>query len=128
MLQQRWKNNLSFEHEYCNFQASLVGSDCKESACKAVWWVWSLGWEDFLEESLATHSSTLAWRILGQRSLVGYSPWGHKKSDTTEWLSTAQNYNFHGTIEVMKKNHKYQQQFVYQEPDMRQTLVVSGSI
>ena len=24
----------------------------------------------------------------GQRSLVGYSPWGHKESDTTEWLST----------------------------------------
>ena len=23
----------------------------------------------------------------GQRSLVGYSPWGHKESDTTEWLS-----------------------------------------
>ena len=22
----------------------------------------------------------------GQRSLVGHSPWGHKKSDTTEWL------------------------------------------
>ena len=22
----------------------------------------------------------------GQRSLVGYSPWGHKESDTTEWL------------------------------------------
>ena len=27
----------------------------------------------------------LAWRILhGQRSLVGYSPWGRKESDTTE--------------------------------------------
>ena len=26
----------------------------------------------------------------GQRSLVGYSPWGHKESDITEWLSTAQ--------------------------------------
>ena len=26
----------------------------------------------------------------GQRSLVGHSPWGHKESDTTEWLSTAQ--------------------------------------
>ena len=26
----------------------------------------------------------------GQRSLAGYSPWGHKESDTTEWLSTAQ--------------------------------------
>ena len=24
----------------------------------------------------------------GQRSLVGYSPWGHKESDTTEQLST----------------------------------------
>ena len=27
----------------------------------------------------------------GQRSLVGYSPWGHKESDMTKWLSTAQN-------------------------------------
>ena len=26
----------------------------------------------------------------GQRSLVVYSPWGHKESDMTEWLSTAQ--------------------------------------
>ena len=24
----------------------------------------------------------------GQRSLAGYSPWGQKESDTTEWLST----------------------------------------
>ena len=23
----------------------------------------------------------------GQRSLAGYSPWGHKESDTTEWLT-----------------------------------------
>jgi len=26
-------------------------------------WVSSLGWEDALEEGLATHSSILAWRI-----------------------------------------------------------------
>ena len=25
--------------------------------------VWSLGWEDPLEEEVATHSSILAWRI-----------------------------------------------------------------
>ena len=25
----------------------------------------------------------------GQRSLVGYSPWGHKESDTAEQVSTA---------------------------------------
>ena len=27
----------------------------------------------------------------GQRSLAGYSPWGHKESDTTERLSTSLN-------------------------------------
>ena len=26
-------------------------------------WVQSLGWEDFLEEEMATHSSVLAWDI-----------------------------------------------------------------
>ena len=37
-------------------------------------WVQSLGWEDSLEEGMATHSSILDWEILGQRSLVGNSP------------------------------------------------------
>ena len=37
-------------------------SDSKESACKAGDWVRSLGWEDTLEEGMATHSSSLAWR------------------------------------------------------------------
>ena len=37
-------------------------SDSKESACKAGDWVQSLGWEDTLEEGMATHSSSLAWR------------------------------------------------------------------
>ena len=36
--------------------------------------VWPRGWEDPLGESMAPHSSILAWRIHGQRSLVGYSP------------------------------------------------------
>ena len=90
-------------------------------------WVQSLGWEDPLENEMATHSSILAWEIprteepcglwsmgslrvrhdwatslslftfmhwrrkwqptpvflleksQGQRSLVGYSPWGHRR-------------------------------------------------
>ena len=33
---------------------------------------------------MATHSSTLAWKSHGQRSLVGYSPWGHEELDITE--------------------------------------------
>ena len=45
----------------------------------------SPGREDPLEEGMATHSSVLAWRISRiTRSLVGYSRWGHKESDTTE--------------------------------------------
>ena len=44
----------------------------------------SLGLEDPLEEGMAIHSSTFAWRIHGQRSQVGYSPWGRKELDTTE--------------------------------------------
>ena len=34
----------------------------------------SLGREDPLEEEVATHSNILAWKVHGQRSLVGYSP------------------------------------------------------
>ena len=33
---------------------------------------------------MATHSSILAGKSYGQRSLVGYSMWGHKELDTTE--------------------------------------------
>ena len=48
----------------------------------------SLGREDPLEKEMAIHPSTVAWKIHGQRSLVGYSPWGHKESDTTESSAT----------------------------------------
>ena len=43
--------------------------------------VQSLGWEDLLEKEVATHTSILAWKFHGQRSLASYSPWGHKGSD-----------------------------------------------
>ena len=65
----------------------------KESACNArdtgdVSLIPGLGrslvWEDPLEKKTATDSSILAWKIHGQRSLVGYSPWGCKELDTTE--------------------------------------------
>ena len=40
---------------------------------------------------MATYSSILCLENThGQRSLAGYSPWGHKESDTTERLSTAE--------------------------------------
>ena len=44
-------------------EASLVAQVVKN--LHAIWetWVLSLGWEDPLEEGVATHSSILAWRI-----------------------------------------------------------------
>ena len=48
------------------------------------WQVRSLGQKDPLEEGMATHSSTLAWRIPWTQGLVGYSPWGRKELDPTE--------------------------------------------
>ena len=43
-----------------------------------------LGQEDHLEKVMATHSSG---ETHGQRSLVSYSPWGYKESETTEQLT-----------------------------------------
>ena len=63
-------------------------------------------WDDPLEKGKATHSGILVWRILepnGQRSLVGYSPWGLKESDTTERLSIAQQ---HGKINLFAIQQK----------------------
>ena len=49
-------------------------------------WVQFLGWEDPLEKAMATHSSILAWKPHGHRSLVGCRPWGHKELGPTERL------------------------------------------
>ena len=68
------------------------GSDSKKSARNAG----DLGSIPGLGRSLGGgHGNTFQYSCLenphGQKSLVGYSPWGHKESDTTEQLSTAQN-------------------------------------
>ena len=52
--------------------------------------VQSLGRED-LEKEMATHSSTLAWKIPWMEGRGSYSLWGHKESDMTERL----HFHFH---------------------------------
>ena len=47
----------------------------------------SLHQEDPLEKGMATHSSILAWKSHGQRSLEGHRPRGHKESDTSKRLT-----------------------------------------
>ena len=64
-------------------------SDGKESVCNMGdhWldpWVGKIPWR------IASQPSPvfLPGEFYGQRSLVGYSPWGHKELNTTEWLNT----------------------------------------
>ena len=65
----------------------------------------SLGWEDPLEEKMATHSSILAGECLGHRSLVGYSPLGHKELDMIERLiRRTQSRSF---TKHLEKTHSY---------------------
>ena len=48
--------------------------------------VQSLGWEDPLEKEIATHSSTLAWKIPWTEEHGRLQSMGLKESDTTEQL------------------------------------------
>ena len=48
------------------------------------------------EKAMATHSVLLPGKSHGPRSLVGYSPWGPKEFNTTEWL----HFHFSGTLSV----------------------------
>ena len=47
-------------------------------------WFQYLHQEDPLEEGTVMHSSILVWRIPRTEEQAGYSPQGHKESDTTE--------------------------------------------
>ena len=46
--------------------------------------VWSVGQEDPLEKEMQPTPVFLPGESNGQKSLVGYNPWGRKESDTTE--------------------------------------------
>ena len=64
-------------------RASLVAQMVKPVLQET--WVRFLGWEDPLEKEIATHSSTLAWKIQWTEECGRlYSPWGRKELDTTE--------------------------------------------
>ena len=68
--------------------SSLVAQTVKSLPAMQETWVRSLDQKDPMEKEIATYPSTLnlenphGWRNLG-----GYSPWGHKDSDTTERLT-----------------------------------------
>ena len=77
------------------------GSEGKASACNAGDLSSIPGSGRSPGEEMATHSSTLAWKSHGWRSLVGYSPQGGKESDRTS-LSLSPD----GKGSFLKTDHK----------------------
>ena len=67
--------------------ASLVPQMIKNPPAMQETWVQSLGWEDPGRREQQPTPVFWPGEFRGQRSLVGYSLWGHKELDTTEWLS-----------------------------------------
>ena len=61
---------------------------------------------------MATHSSILAGKSHGQRSLVGYSPWGRKQTDTAEATEHAAHAG-HEKLHVLSDPQK--PQFLWQD-------------
>ena len=62
--------------------ASLVAQMVKNPPVIQEPWVRSLGWEDPLEEGVATHSGILAWRIPTDRGIWQATVHGITKSQT----------------------------------------------
>ena len=86
---------VKYEQRYEHSSASLVAQTVKKSACNAG----DVGSIPCLGRSPGRgHGNPLQYSWLenphGQRSLLGYSPWGRKESDTTEWLSTAHEHSY----------------------------------
>ena len=63
-------------------RASLVAQKVKNPTAMQETWVRSLGWEDPLEEGMATYSSILAWRIPLDRGAWQATVHGVAKSQT----------------------------------------------
>ena len=53
-------------------RTSLAAQTVKNLLTMQETWVLSMGQDDPLEKEMAVHSSTVVWRIHGQRSLAGY--------------------------------------------------------
>ena len=69
-----WNKNEGYTSE-----TSLVAQTVKRLPKMQGTWVQSLGWEDPLEKEMATHSSTLAWKILWMEEPGGPQSMGSQR-------------------------------------------------
>ena len=92
-----------YYYSFLNTGASLLAQTVKNLPAMQETQVRSLGWKAPLEEEMAP-PVFLPGEFHGQSSLAGYSPWGRKESDMTEWLSTAQHISVHSCVLVIVNN------------------------
>ena len=57
----------------------LLAQKIKNPPAMQETWIQSLGWEDPLEDSMATHSSILAWRMLWTKEPGGLQSLGSQR-------------------------------------------------
>ena len=69
---------------YRQRMTSLVAQMVKRLPTMLETWVQSLGWEDLWRRKWQPTPVFLPGKSHGWRSLLGYSPWGHKESNMTE--------------------------------------------
>ena len=97
------------------------GSDGKESACSA-------GDPSSIPESekgMASHPVFLPAEFHGQKSLAGYSPGGHKESDTTEQLiHTLRGDEYRGAFIFIPKAAIYKQNDKFYKLILKQTTKI----
>ena len=65
-----------------SIQAYLVAQMAKNLPVMQETWIRSLGWEDSLEEGMATHSSILAWKISRSKGPGRLQSMGSQESQT----------------------------------------------
>ena len=69
---------------YIGFPGDTMVKDCLPIQETREVWILSLDQEDPLEKEVATTLAFLPGKFHGQRSLEGYSPWGHTESELIE--------------------------------------------
>ena len=78
-------SHVGFRAHLKSVWASLVAQIVKNPPAMQETWVSSLGWEDPLEEGMATHSGILAWRIPWTEEPGGLRSIGSQRVGHDRW-------------------------------------------
>ena len=102
-----WATNThTHTHTHTRLPMWLSGkeSTCQCRRCRRYGydlWVWKIPWNRKCQPNLVF----LPEKSHGQRSLVGYTPWGHTESDTTEWVSEWHSYKKNVSLLILRRFH-----------------------